>query len=582
MKRASGWRRRVPAAVLLLGISVGLLPLTAAPAQEKPPTDAAAPAKKPEAKPAAKPAPKPAASAPKPATPPKPAPRPDASVAFFRDGVVPRIKIQVSDADLNLLRQKPREYVRCTVVENDKTTYEHVAIKLKGAAGSFRGVDDRPALTLNFDKFKDGQAFHDLDKLHLNNSVQDPTYLNELISSELFLAAGVPAARTTHARVWLNGRDLGFYVLKEGFGKDFLKRNGLDPKGNLYEGPFVQDIDGNAELDSGAGVGDRSDVKAVVDACREGDTAKRWQRLEQLVDIDKFLTFMAMELMTAHWDGYCRNRNNYRFYFDPKTGKVQFFPHGMDQMFHDPNSDILGGHGAMLAQAVMSNPEWRGRYRDRVSDLMKLFVPPDNLLKRIDQHHQRLRPVLAEMGGNRANEFDGQVRTVKDRVTARAQSLTRQNAVVEPRPLRFSSSGVAQITTWAPRLETQDAKLEKQPGPAGKPNAGTLSIAAGPSGRCVASWRTKVILPAGKYRLEARARTQGVKALQEGSGTGAGLRISGGSRTNKLDGTADWTLLSHEIQIQAPQQEVELVAELRATAGQVLFDLASLRLVKVP
>ncbi|HTE19991.1 MAG TPA: CotH kinase family protein [Armatimonadota bacterium] len=580
----------------------------------------------------------------------------DESIAFFRDGVVPRIKIQISEPELKQLRHSNREYVRCTVVENDKKTYENVAVKLKGSAGSFRGVDDRPALTLNFDKYTKDQEFHGLDKFHLNNSLQDPSYLNELLGSDLFLAAGIPAARITHARVWLNGRDLGFYVLKEGFGKDFLKRNSLDPKGNLYESVPGQDLDGAPQLDSGSGPSDRSDLKAVIAACREGDTSKRWQQLEQLVDVDRFLTFVAMELMTCHWDGYTQGRNNYRFYFNPKNGKLQFFPHGMDQLFGDPNFDVRGVRGTMLTQAVMSNPEWRDRYRDRVSALLKLFVPPDRLIKRVDEVHQRLRPVLAEMGADRAGQFDGQVKTVKDRLAARAKNLAQQSpvvqaqpkpapppavaqakppapqnavvqaqpkaasppavgqakppapqkAVVEPRPkpaappavaqtkppapqnavvepghLRFSPAGVAQITQWAPRLETTDARLEKQEGASGKPKAGALVVTAGPSGRCVASWRTKVILPAGKYRFEARARTQGVKANQEASGTGAGIRISGSTRTNKLDGTAKWTPLTHEIVIQAPSQQVELVAELRASAGQAFFDLGSLRLVKI-
>jgi hypothetical protein len=150
-------------------------------------------------------------------------------------------------------------------------------------------------------------------------------------------------------------------------------------------------------------------------------------------------------------------------------------------------------------------------------------------------------------------------------------------------------------------METPDAKLEKleklekldsaagaaktaagaAKTAAGAAKTAALSITAGPSGRCVASWRTRVTLPAGKYRFEARARAQGVRALQEAPGIGAGIRLSGSQRTNKLDGTTNWTLLVHEFEIQAPMQEVELVAELRATAGQVFFDAGSLRLVRV-
>ena len=153
---------------------------------------------------------------------------PDASDEFFKKGTIPQLRIQVSEPELEKLRADNRVYVRCTITENRKTTYKDVAIKLKGAAGSFREFDDRPALTLNSDKFTKGQSFHGLDKFHLNNSVQDETWIHEWLCEELCRSAGIPATRVTHARVWLNDRDVGLYVLKEGFDKTFLQRHFAD------------------------------------------------------------------------------------------------------------------------------------------------------------------------------------------------------------------------------------------------------------------------------------------------------------------------------------------------------------------
>jgi hypothetical protein len=352
--------------------------------------------------------------------------KPDHSDSFFRLGEIPRLKIAIPNAELERLNQNNREYVRATLVENDKTEYRDIGIKLKGAAGSFRGLDDRPALTLNFDKFREGQKFHDLDKIHLNNSVQDASYLNEIICSELFLAAGVPTPRTTHARVWLNGRDLGFYVLKEGFDKIFLKRYFKDPTGNLYDSGLLQEIDAGLEKDSGEGPDDHSDLAALANVTRQGDPARRWKRLAELLDVDQFLTFMALEQMCSHWDGYCNARNNYRVYFDPATGRAHFFPHGMDQMFGDPNADVLHTPGAVVAQAVLSNPEWRMRYRERLAELLPLFAPPNNLFKRLDEIHARTRPVLAGMGEEHARQHDEQIRQLKGLLAARALNLKQQ------------------------------------------------------------------------------------------------------------------------------------------------------------
>jgi hypothetical protein len=48
-----------------------------------------------------------------------------------------------------------------------------------------------------------------------------------------------------------------------------------------------------------------------------------------------------------------------------------------------------------------------------------------------------------------------------------------------------------------------------------------------------------------------------------------------GSVENQLEGTADWTLLSHSFRMTELNQ-VDLCAELRAHAGEVEFDLASM------
>ena len=230
-----------------------------------------------------------------------------ASDAFFASGLIPQIHIEVDSTNMNRLRRNGRAYARATIREGDRV-WEEVGIHLKGAAGSNRALDSgEPALTLNFDKFRDRQKFHGLDKLHLNNSVQDSSYLCEAVCSQLFLEAGVPTARTTHARVWLNGREQGhgLYVLKEGYDKGFLLRHFESDQGNLYDGGFIREVTDDLELKSaGSDVAKRADLKALAAAAQESDPALRLDRLQKILDVDRFLSFLAMEDITWHWDGY--------------------------------------------------------------------------------------------------------------------------------------------------------------------------------------------------------------------------------------------------------------------------------------
>jgi len=503
----------------------------------------------------------------------------DASDDFFDQGMIPQIKITVAEKELQKWRGDIRKYVSCTIEENGKVTYDRVSVKAKGAAGSFRDINDRPALTLNFARENKGQRFHALHKIHLNNSVQDDTYISEWLCAQICREAGVPAARASHARVWLNGRDLGMYGLKEGFDDYFLSRHFANPKGNLYDGGFCIDIDSDLEKDEGPPPHDKADLKGLVAACREGDQTKRWQLMDQKLDVDAYLNFVALELMCCHWDGYVQNRNNYRVYFHPANGKAYFFPHGMDQMFGDANFSVFHQPGQIVSSQVIANPEWRAKYRERVKSLLPLYAP-EKLNAKIDALHARLRPVFAAMNEGRAKQFDDQAKGWKDRVSQRAKIVKEQMRNAPPTALIFTNNQVV-LDEWFPGPNPGDAKMDEMQFE-GKQ---LLPIYVGPSNRSTASWRRKVLLLKGTYRFEGLARVTGVTPIEDTAGRGFGIRLSGAATTTPpkgyLVGTTNWAPITLDIEVPEPEKAVEIVAELRATAGKAWLDTATLKLVKV-
>lgn len=506
----------------------------------------------------------------------------DASDELFEQEANLKIKIELSPQQEQLLREDPRRYVRVKLIENDKTEYPDVALKLKGAAGSFQDLEGKPGFTLNAGKFTKSQRFHALEKFHFNNSVQDDTFLNEALAGELCRDAGVPAARVTHARVWLNDRDLGLYVLKEGFDQGFLKRHFPDPSGNLYDGGFCIDIDADLEKDAGSGPNDLSDLKALLAACQTESADDRWTKIAEQLDVEAFLNFMALELMMCHWDGYTANKNNYRVYFDPATKQARFLPHGMDQMFQDPGFPLWLQPGSIVAAAVMENPPWRERYRERVTALLPQFSA-EALQAKVDALDKRALPLFKALGEEAEQQHAEAVRGLKERLVARASSLREQIAQPDPgpqpppeaTPLEFNEEGIAELADWHPH-EPGDAKV----GPVESEGMTELLIEVGESGHCLASWRQRVLLAHGKYRFEARMRTLGVEPIADDRGRGAGLRISGVNRENELSGDSEWQQPHYDFEIADEMGEVELVAELRATKGQLWIE-SPLRLRKV-
>jgi len=490
-------------------------------------------------------------------------------------GPVGTMRLHIAPGDEQRLRDAPRRYVACRLDTEGGDSLDGVAVKLKGAAGSFRDYDDRPGLTLHVARTIAGRRFHGLEKFHLNNAVQDDTFAHEWLFAALAADAGLPAPRVGHVRLWINDRDLGLYVLREGFDTPFLERHFGSAEGNLYDGGFCQDVDTELEKDSGAGPDDRSDLSALVAACRADGPGRR-EAIAAVLDVDRFLTLVALEAMTVHWDGYTSGVNNYRLLFPPHAGPAVFLPHGADQLFGDPDASILDPPRGLVAAAVMGEPAWRAAWRERVRESLPLFDPPDGLVARVRALRDRLAVPLAAIDPALDAAHAARCDELVERLRARAAALRIQAHAPDPPPVVFDDSAPLQPTDWQPATAAEGASLERHETDAGP----RLEINATPGIPCTASWRCRLRLPRGTYRLRMPLGTRGVEALEDEKGRGAGVRISGAPRDQGLEGTSRG-VVEHVFDVDDESGDVELVAELRATAGQVSFDAFACEVVRL-
>ncbi len=496
--------------------------------------------------------------------------------AFFNATNAHTFVIEISPDEYTKLRKDNRAYVKCDVTVDGQLYTKDCGVHLKGGAGSFRSLDDKPALTLSFGKFEEGQRLTGIHKLHLNNSVQDPSFMTENLCGWLFDKAGVPAPKVTWGRVKLNTRDLGFFVVKEGYAKDFIHRYFSDTTGNFYDGGFCQDINAKKQKTAGANPEDQRDLKELFEAATKADVEQRWQLLSQRLDVERFATFTLMEVFTGHWDGYTHNRNNYRMYHDPTSGKMVFIPSGMDQMFGGGQNALRpGGLNGSVSAGFMNTPQGRALYEQRAQEVFTNVFKLDEMLAHVSEMHAVIRPALEAINPNMARDHQGQVAGLRDRITSRHREIAKQLGAPPPEAMKFGADGTARIRRWETKQESGDPQQD-EPKVDGHP---TYHIRA-QAGGTVASWRAPVTLAPGKYRFTALVKCADLQPAGDGADVGAGLRISGGQRTNKLVGSAGWTTLEYPIEVN-DSAEVVLVAELRASKGEVWFDAESMKIAKV-
>jgi hypothetical protein len=352
-----------------------------------------------------------------------------AAVPLFELDHLVRVDIELPAADWDVVRterhtmdavfgedclagpaKRPYHYVAATV-SIDGGAPIAVEIRKKGFFGSVNDV--RPSLKVRFD-----DPYGDVTRLTLNNNQQDPSQLNQCVGYRAFERAGVPAPRCGLATVTVNGESLGVYSNVESIKRPFLRRTFGDDSGELYEGnlsdfrpEWVNTIQRKTDRDNP----DRSLLNALVDALAKPDD-QLVEAVEELIDLDAFLTFWAAERLIGHWDGYSNNQNNFYFYRLPADGKVRFIPWGADSMLGDP--DVLSRYEppesvyatSILPQRLYAVPDVRERYVARMKQLLESWDPEAMLaevasLEALARPHVHLSEAAFDAGVGKVRAF---------------------------------------------------------------------------------------------------------------------------------------------------------------------------------
>lgn len=314
------------------------------------------------------------------------------------------VSIEIPEADWKQLCQQSRDprgvfsgkiedpftYFRGDITINGETI-KSVGIRKKGFIGS---LDDRfPSLKIKFDEFVDQKPIADLEGLTLNNNKQDTGLVSQTLAYELFNAAGVKAPRCTFAKVAVNGQALGIYSNVESIGKPFLQRNFKNDKGNLYEGTLA-DLYPHAldrvEIKTNKKNHDRSQLDRLAKMLAE-DEKLNINKLDEIVDLDNFLRYWAVESLIGFWDSYSNNQNNYWMYENKNNGKFYFMPWGADAAFMQSGFPSFGPPGpvsvyaeSMLSNRLMQDASMAERYRANMRWVLENVWKEDKLIERID------------------------------------------------------------------------------------------------------------------------------------------------------------------------------------------------------
>ncbi len=156
---------------------------------------------------------------------------------LFHTAEVHTIDIIMDDWDSFIETCTDEQYTDCAVVI-DGESFRNVAIRAKGNT-SLSSVatygNDRYSFKIEFDHYDKAMNYYGLDKLCLNNIIQDNTYMKDYLTYRLMHEFGVDSPLCSYVYITVNGQDWGLYLAVEGVEESFLTRNYENEYGELYK-----------------------------------------------------------------------------------------------------------------------------------------------------------------------------------------------------------------------------------------------------------------------------------------------------------------------------------------------------------
>lgn len=334
-------------------------------------------------------------------------------VRYVHDGVETVIKDAGIRLRGNTSRRKP--------YENDRWVHFHIG--------------------LNFHKFvkEDSHKLFETKKLVLKYFHEDPTYVREIYSYDLFRRYGVwTAINANYCRLWIkhSGQSaesyLGVYGQMESISQQFLDvRRELfgSAEGNLWkcrygaklnslDVSFGQDVGGDEEYiyelktDNCEYEAAEAQLKNFIYALNNTPDSQFHDWIASVCDVPLLLKTAAVNVVLGMWDDYWNNGNNFYLYFnstDPGKYKIFFIPYDYDNTLgtclncgvqtdagrHNPFN--WGKTTRPLINRILACEDYRELYRQYLLDLVdpgKDYFNIDSSLERIRKWQNMVVPYV--------------------------------------------------------------------------------------------------------------------------------------------------------------------------------------------
>ena len=426
---------------------------------------------------------------------------PEYSRRLFDDSYVHTLDIRIGDWDAFLAAATEENYTECDV-EIDGEVFSSVGLRAKGN-NSLRLVNEygleRYSLKIEFDHFQDGNTYYGLDKLSLDSSYQDNSYMKNYLAYDMMDQMGVPSPLCSYVWVTVNGEDWGLFLAVEEPEEAFARRNYGADHGKLYKPDYrsleaencdvalqyttedpadYDNIFRNAKFESNA-----EDQARLIGALK---TLSEGTDLESAVNVDEVLRYFTVQVFVVNLDSYL-GRTGHNYFLYEEDGIISMLPWDYNLAFAtyslgmpDPVNDAelyvnypidTPASGEIMTNRplyhnLMKNDEYFAKYHAYFDQFIREYFESGYFVKKTAETAKMISPYVKKDPTAFCSYEDHltAVRTITDFCMLRAESVRGQLSGTIPSTIRGqqedTESRVDASEVWLPDMG-EIADLEK-------------------------------------------------------------------------------------------------------------------------
>lgn len=338
---------------------------------------------------------------------------PEYGLAFLQDEVASiRITINQDTLDAALSEENwgnDREFPANFKYESSGfvDSVENIGFRLRGNT-SLQAA--KKSFKISFNTFEQGMKWQDLEKMNLNGSHNDPSMIRAALVWDVIRNANLPGARCSFVKLYFNDEYRGLYTnvehIDENFADkyfpgsqyssqfkclypaplDFISNNSNDYNFEQFgRRPYDQKINDYTQ--------DYRELAELISIINNTSLAALPCALERKFNVDSYLKYAAIDVLTGNWDGYAYNKNNYYLQLDRNSGQFQFIPYDVDNTM---GIDWLGqdwttrnvmnwapsNESRPLFKRLLQVTEYSLRYQHYIREYASTIFHPDTIVNK--------------------------------------------------------------------------------------------------------------------------------------------------------------------------------------------------------